>query len=94
MASHSDGDSGGGSSVNLSIRLRSSDSKDSFYMDLDRGIDSDIEEVSSAPRSVRFKTPILLHEDGGGATSLTPQETCINLQERTLLVQRSAYCPW
>lgn len=33
------------SSINLSLRLRrgSSDSRDSFYMDLDRGIDSDIE---------------------------------------------------
>lgn len=33
------------SSINLSLRLRrgSSDSRDSFYLDLDRGIDSDIE---------------------------------------------------
>ncbi|KAK3852602.1 hypothetical protein Pcinc_040818 [Petrolisthes cinctipes] len=97
MASHSDGDSsggGGGSSVNLSLRLRSSDSKDSFYMDLDRGIDSDIEEVSSAPpRAVRFKNPNALMQDVGGAgeiigSSLAPQGTHINHQERTLLVQR------
>lgn len=42
MAAASDDDR---SSINLSLRLRrgSSDSRDSFYMDLDRGIDSDIE---------------------------------------------------
>lgn len=42
----SDGDQ---SSINLSLRLcrGSSDSRESFYMDFDRGIDSDIEEIGS-----------------------------------------------
>lgn len=37
------------SSPDLSLKLRrgSSDSRDSFYMDFDRGIDSDIEEMAS-----------------------------------------------
>ncbi|KAK8402430.1 hypothetical protein O3P69_000680 [Scylla paramamosain] len=45
MASTLDTDS---NSSNLSLKLRtgSSDSRDSFYLDLDRGIDSDIEELS------------------------------------------------
>lgn len=38
------------SSPDLSLKLRrgSSDSRDSFYMDLDKGIDSDIEEMATA----------------------------------------------
>lgn len=37
------------SSPDLSLKLRrgSSDSRDSFYMDFDRGIDSDIEEMAT-----------------------------------------------
>lgn len=37
------------SSPDLSLKLRrgSSDSRDSFYMDFDKGIDSDIEEIAS-----------------------------------------------
>lgn len=37
------------SSPDLSLKLRrgSSDSRDSFYMDLDKGIDSDIEEMGT-----------------------------------------------
>lgn len=37
------------SSPDLSLKLRrnSSDSRDSFYLDLDQGIDSDIEEMAS-----------------------------------------------
>lgn len=37
------------SSPDLSLKLRrgSSDSRDSFYMDFDKGIDSDIEEMAT-----------------------------------------------
>lgn len=37
------------SSPDLSLKLRrgSSDSRDSFYMDFDKGIDSDIEELAT-----------------------------------------------
>lgn len=37
------------SSPDLSLKLRrgSSDSRDSFYLDLDKGIDSDIEEMAT-----------------------------------------------
>lgn len=37
------------SSPDLSLKLRrgSSDSRDSFYMDFDKGIDSDIEEIEA-----------------------------------------------
>lgn len=39
----------GDSSPDLSLKLRrgSSDSRDSFYMDFDKGIDSDIEEIAT-----------------------------------------------
>lgn len=41
----------GDSSPDLSLKLRrnSSDSRDSFYMDFARGIDSDIEELEDIP---------------------------------------------
>ncbi|KAE8737716.1 hypothetical protein FOCC_FOCC016814 [Frankliniella occidentalis] len=41
------------SSPDLSLKLRrnSSDSRDSFYLDLDQGIDSDIEEMTQASTS-------------------------------------------
>lgn len=40
---------GDDSSPDLSLKLRrgSSDSRDSFYMDFDRGIDSDIDEMAT-----------------------------------------------
>lgn len=40
---------GDNSSPDLSLKLRrgSSDSRDSFYMDFDRGIDSDIDEMAT-----------------------------------------------
>ena len=43
------------SSPDLSLKLRrgSSDSRDSFYMDLDKGIDSDIDEMAAAPGEVK-----------------------------------------
>lgn len=33
--------------LSLKLRRRSSDSRDSFYMDFDKGIDSDIEEMAT-----------------------------------------------
>lgn len=76
------------SSANLSLKLRrgSSDSRESFYMDFDRGIDSDIEEVSSKPRSSTFVGSVTLEtvEYEG------EDEALIELKERKLLVKRSA----
>lgn len=45
------------SSPDLSLKLRrgSSDSRDSFYMDFDKGIDSDIEEVATSTSTVETK---------------------------------------
>lgn len=53
------------SSPDLSLKLRrgSSDSRDSFYLDLDKGIDSDIEEVATTSAA-----------DGGDVTA-TPTIT-------------------
>ena len=55
------------SSVNLSLKLRrgSSDSRESYYMDFDKGIDSDIEEVSSCydPRSSTIVGATPIKED-------------------------------
>ncbi|KAK9730214.1 hypothetical protein QE152_g15416 [Popillia japonica] len=46
------------SSPDLSLKLRrgSSDSRDSFYMDLDKGIDSDIEDMGTTTTSTGVET--------------------------------------
>lgn len=44
--------------LSLKLRRRSSDSRDSFYMDFAQGIDSDIEEVACV-------TNVILEEDNG-----------------------------
>lgn len=45
------------SSPDLSLKLRrgSSDSRDSFYMDFDKGIDSDIEEMGTTASTIETK---------------------------------------
>ncbi|KAF4520833.1 hypothetical protein B566_EDAN007128 [Ephemera danica] len=42
-----DDDDSSSNELSLKLRRGSSDSRDSFYMDFDQGIDSDIEQVSS-----------------------------------------------
>ena len=98
MASNLDTDS---NSSNLSLKLRtgSSGSRDSFYLDLDRGIDSDIEELSVA-RFVRvgFSDHVSKVEEQvdvevemvEGMKNVTQPRTDTSTQrhERKLLVQR------
>ncbi|MPD05627.1 hypothetical protein E2C01_101379 [Portunus trituberculatus] len=94
MASTLDSDS---NSSNLSLKLRtgSSGSRDSFYLDLDRGIDSDIEELSGGRSRPVGCDHVSKVEDGvevvEGVES-GPEEITIDsstqLQERKLLVQR------
>lgn len=98
MASNLDTDS---NSSNLSLKLRtgSSGSRDSFYLDLDRGIDSDLEELSGA-RSVpvgfddyvskvdeEVDVVVEVVEGVRNGTKLR-NDTSTKLQERKLLVQR------
>ncbi|KAG7177763.1 Proton channel OtopLc-like 2 [Homarus americanus] len=76
------------SSANLSFKLRrgSSDSRESFYMDFDRGIDSDIEEVSSKPRTSTFVSSV----EKKTLECASEDEALIELRERNFLVKRSA----
>jgi hypothetical protein len=53
--------------LSLKLRRRSSDSRDSFYMDFAQGIDSDIEEVISG-------TAAPPHGDGDDETLPPPPE--------------------
>lgn len=43
-----DDDDSSSNELSLKLRRGSSDSRDSFYMDFDQGIDSDIEQMSSS----------------------------------------------
>lgn len=86
----SDGDN---SSANLSLKLRhgSSDSRESFYMDFDRGIDSDIEEVSSKPRSSTLVGSVVVE---ALENDYSDDEVFIELRERKILVSTPARkCP-
>ncbi|XP_069978970.1 proton channel OtopLc isoform X4 [Penaeus vannamei] len=86
----SDGDN---SSANLSLKLRhgSSDSRESFYMDFDRGIDSDIEEVSSKPRSSTLVGSVVVE---ALENDYSDDEVFIELRERKILVSTPAgKCP-
>lgn len=86
----SDGDN---SSANLSLKLRhgSSDSRESFYMDFDRGIDSDIEEVSSKPRSSTLVGSVVVE---ALENEYSDDEVFIELRERKVLVSTpAAKCP-
>lgn len=66
-------------SINLSLRLRrgSSDSRDSFYMDLDRGIDSDIEMTVGGTEIAPTVIPL---EVPNGNVSVSVQADCPSLE--------------
>lgn len=59
----------GDSSPDLSLKLRrnSSDSRDSFYMDFARGIDSDIEELEDIPSTSALHDDDSLPPDDDGS---------------------------
>lgn len=83
---------GDNSSANLSLKLRrgSSDSRESFYMDFDRGIDSDIDEVSSSRKPSTVARPLIfvdsVTQTGDDYTS--DDVTLLELKERKLHIQR------
>lgn len=88
------------SSLSLKLRTGSNGSRDSFYLDFDRGIDSDIEEVSAAhscyllgledyyvPKAEAEEVDVVVEaEEEGGGVKTGSDSTSVELQERKQLL--------
>lgn len=99
------GSNSNSSDLSLKLRTGSNGSRDSFYLDFDRGIDSDIEELSAThsgyllglddyyvPKAEAEEVDVVVEAEveSGGVRTRTDSPSSVELQERKLLVQRFA----